>query len=476
MNLMRKRKLIFLIALLAPILLFASKPKYDIKVKINGLKDTVCFLGNYYGEKPYIIDTAKVDSKGFCEFKGDKELEGGMYLIILPSKKYFDIIIDKEQFFSLENDTTNFTQNIKIKGSPENVQFYDYWKFIAKEQKEAEPWSKALKRNKDNKDSAKIIEAKLNAIDGEIKKYKLDFMKDHPETFFAKVLKTSYEADLPEAPLLPNGRKDSNYIYRYYKQHYFDYVDFSDDRLIRTPSVFHSKIKQYITSVILQQPDTVIKEADSLIAKARANKEVFKYVVMYITNWAETSNIMGFDAIFVHMVEKYYMTNQAFWITPANLEKIITRAKILKNLLLGTPIPNVTAEDTNGTFITLYNVPAKYTVLYFWDPTCGHCQKETPKLKALYDSIKTKGFEVYAFCSGNNVNEWKKYVKENKLSWINVMDVQNTTGYHTTYDIYSTPVIYLIDENKKILAKRLSADQLKEFMDRQFRIDGKVKK
>jgi peroxiredoxin len=187
---------------------------------------------------------------------------------------------------------------------------------------------------------------------------------------------------------------------------------------------------------------------------------------------------MGFDAIFVHMVEKDYNTNQAYWVNPSNLEKMTNRAKVLKGLLLGNKIPNVTMEDTNNVYVTLYNVQAKYTILYFWDPTCGHCQKETPKLVSMYDSLKAlnRGVEVYAVCADPNLKkEWKKYIKEHKLDWINVMDMQNVTGFHTTYDIYSTPVVYLLDENKVILAKRLSIEQLKEFLERLFKKDAKQK-
>jgi peroxiredoxin len=455
--------------MMMPVLLIAGKPKFCIKVKFNGLADTTCYLGNYYGDKQYIKDTARIDSKGNCVFQGDEELSGGIYFIVLPSKKYFEIIINKEPFFSVESDTIDFADHMKIKGSEENQLFYEYLRYINVKQKEDEPLRNSLKKTKD-KDSLDQLQKKHDAIEKEVQKYKLDFIDKHPETFLAKVFKSSYEPELPEAPLLANGKKDSVFIYRYYKKHFLDYIDFSDDRILRTP-IFHNKLKQYFTTLVIQHPDSIIKEADLIINLARANKEMFKYVVWYVTNWSETSNIMGFDAIFVHMVEKYYMTNQAFWVSASNLEKINNRAKVLKNLLLGGKIPNITAQDTNGVYVTLYNVKAKYTILYFWDPDCGHCQKETPKLIALLDSLKNKNVAVYALCATQKFDEWKKYIIENKLNWINVMDIQGTTGYKTTYDIYSTPVVYLLDENKKILAKRLSADQVRDFLNMQIKKD-----
>ncbi len=476
MVMVRKSLLPLLLALFFISFSFAGKPLYDIKVNIKGLKDTVCYLGNYYGDKQYIKDTAKVDSKGQCEFKGNEALPGGIYLIITPAKKYFEIIVDKEQFFSVETDTNNFIGKMKIKGSTDNELFYEYLKFVDAKQLEAAPLREQYKKIKNNKDSSKTIQDKLTAIEKDVQNYKLKYIADYPQTMLAVVFRSSQEPEVPKAPLLPGGKKDSVFVYRYYKKHFFDNIDFNDDRILRTP-IFHAKIKQYITTLVIQMPDSIIPEADSIISKGRNNKEIFKYLVWYFTNWSETSEIMGFDAIFVHMVDKYYNANQAYWVTPANLEKITTRAKILKNLLLGVKIPNITAQDTNNVFVTLYNVQSPFTVLYFWDPTCGHCQKETPKLKNLYDSInkKVKNVEVYAVCTDPKLQDWKKYIIEHQLNWINVMDMQNTTGYHTTYDIYSTPVIYLLDKNKTILAKRLSVEQLEEFLDREINKEKKKK-
>ncbi len=458
----------FLIALflMFQIISFAGKPVYSIKVKFLNLKDTICYLGNYYGDKSVIKDTGRVDSKGICTFQGDEKLPGGIYLIITPSKKYFEFLFDRDMNISFEADTTDFVNTLKIKGSPDNQLFYEYLRFISKKSKDAEPLRLEIKKHSKNADSLKMLTDQMTIIDKEVKKYKLDFIAQHPDCLLSSVFNASWEPDLPEAPLLQNGKRDSAYIYRYYKQHYLDKINFTDDRLLLTP-VFHPKLKTYLTQLTIQMPDSVIAAADYLIEKTKDNKEMFKYIVWYITNYSETSNIMGFDAIFVHMVEKYYMTNKAFWVSAANLDKIVSRAKILKNLLLGAKTPNLTVQDTSYVYQTLYNIKSKYTVLYFWDPTCGHCQKETPKLVDLYNKLHNKGVEVFALCTDPNLEEWKKYIIEHKLNWINVMDMQNITGFHSIYDIFSTPVIYLLDENKVILAKRLSVEQLEGFLEKQ---------
>ena len=120
-----------------------------------------------------------------------------------------------------------------------------------------------------------------------------------------------------------------------------------------------------------------------------------------------------------------------------------------------------------------HDVKAKLTILVFWDPGCGHCKKVIPKLYELYGKYKSKGVEVYAVCTVQDTTEWKNYIKEHHLDWINVHDKYNYTNFHHIYDIYSTPVIYLLDDIKKILAKRLGVEDLEGFMERALKIERK---
>jgi hypothetical protein len=72
-----------------------------------------------------------------------------------------------------------------------------------------------------------------------------------------------------------------------------------------------------------------------------------------------------------------------------------------------------------------------------------------------------------------DVDEWKKFLKEQKIEdWLNVADISfddegnplANSDWRDKYDIYSTPVVYLLDKEKRILAKRINHDQLKEII------------
>ena len=440
---------------------------HEIKIKVKGFAPgTSCILGTYYGDKQYIKDSAKVDANGELVFKGKEKYPQGVYLLIPDDKKYFDLVMDENQHFSLETDTTDYVLNMKVKGSEENNFFFSYQKFITTQQKLIEPLRNLLNKTKD-KDSIKTITNQILKVDTAVTNYKKDFAKSNPESFIAKLFTAMEEPEIPEAPTLPNGKKDSLFPYHYYKAHFFDNIDFSDERLLRSP-IFHPKIKQYMDKMTVQMPDSLNVSADYLIEKARSNPEVFKWMVYWLTLTYETSKLMGMDAVFVHIVEKYYVTNQAYWVDSTQLSKIVNRAYTLNPILLGKKSPPISMIDSTGKTINLYDVKGKYTVVVFWDEDCGHCKKEIPKLRDLYENkLKALGVKVYAIASEDKVKEWKKFIIDNKLNWINVHEPDNYKRAVTKkiYDIISTPYIYLLDENKIIKAKHIDSDQVLEIID-----------
>lgn len=467
MNTFYKNTIALLVAF-SPLATLATETEgHDIKITVKGFKEgTTCILGNYHGDKQYIKDSAKVGPNGEIIFKGKDKYPEGIYLLIPDNKKYFDLVMDENQHFTLESDTIDYVNHMKVKGSEENNFFYSYQKFIVTQQRLVEPLRAALKTTKD-KDSVKIITDKVTKIDTDVRDYKKNFVKNNPKSFIAKLFTAMEDPVIPETPTLANGKKDTLFPYHYYKAHFFDNIDFTDDRLLRSP-IFHPKVKQYMDKMTAQIPDSINIAADYLVEKARNNPEIFKWMVYWLTLTYESSKIMGMDAVFVHMVEKYYVTNQAYWVDSAQLAKITERAYILNPILIGKKAPPITMIDSTGKTISLYDVKAKYTIAIFWDVDCGHCKKEIPKLQELYtNKLKGKGIEVYAISSENKDKDWRKFIREHQLHWINVRQPDDYKRAVTKkiYDIYSTPFIYLLDENKIIRAKHIDVDQLGDLID-----------
>ena len=446
---------------------------YRIQLTIPDFADTTMYLANYYGEKTYMADTAMSDASGKAVFEGKEPLPGGVYILAIGKSRVLEFIINKEQEFQMSTSGPDFVENMKVSGSPENTLFFEYMRFNGSKFKEVQPIQTELKELPTDDARAKELRDQLVSIDEEVDAYKKDLIAKNPGTFLASFFNAMQEVKVPETPVLPNGRKDSTFAYRYYKSHYWETTDLTDNRLIRTP-IFHGKIERYFDKVLVQSVDTIIAEADKVIEASRPDKEMFKYLVWHLTIKYETSKVMGFDEVFVHLVDKYYRTGDAYWVNETVKKNITERADLLKPILLGRVAPNLIMLDTNRVPVSLHNVQSRYTVLLFWDTDCGHCKKETPKLKKFYEEEGAKyGIEVFAVCTDTSYAKMKKYVRESGWKWINVNGPRTLTGdYHDTYDIYSTPVIYLLDEKKKIIAKRLLSDQLADFIRHHAELDA----
>ncbi len=470
MNFLKKTCILAAMVLMIVPQSIAQNNGYNIKITVEGVRDSLIYLANYFGDKQYIKDSTHADINGSFTFKGKEALPGGIYLVVLPAKKYFEVIVDKKQQFNMRTKMADPIAHMNVDGSEENKQFYVYLNFVQGKQKELEPIRMAYERVKENNpDSAEYYRSKLSDIDLEVKNYKLDYIKKYPDQFISKVFLASSEPEVPEAPKNVQGQVDSTFAYKYYKEHYWDHIDLQDDRLIRTP-VYHNKLVSYMKNLTPQIPDSIIESAEYLLNKTKGTKDLFKYTIHYITYTYETSNVMGMDAVFVHMVDTYYKPEIVTWIDSTQLYKITERAKVLRPILIGKPAPNLVMKDLNNQWRSLKDVKAKYTVVYFWDPDCSHCKKVTPLAIEYYHKVKNKGVEFYAVCTEVELDKWRIYIKEHNLDWINVADPEFRTNFRYYYDLISTPMIYLLDENKHIIMKRIGVETLEQYLNDKLQI------
>jgi thiol-disulfide isomerase/thioredoxin len=282
------------------------------------------------------------------------------------------------------------------------------------------------------------------------------------------------EPEVPSAAQHPGGKYDSLYAYQYYKQHYWDGVQFSDARLVRTP-VFEQKLDKYYKELVVPVPDSIIKEVDKMMSQAVREPEMYKYLLNYFVQQYINPQYMGLDAVFVHLFEKYINNNPAVdWYDEKQQKYIQDRAYSLMANLVGLPAQNLVMVDTAGKKTELYSINAPFTVLCFWDPTCGHCKEMVPKLDSIYQKKwKAKGIKIVGVMVDGGKENWTKYIREQKLDWIHIYQTQadrdaeyaaSKPNYRQLYDVYQTPVLYLLDKEKRIIAKKLDQNQIDDLI------------
>ena len=121
-------------------------------------------------------------------------------------------------------------------------------------------------------------------------------------------------------------------------------------------------------------------------------------------------------------------------------------------------------QDANSRPRSMYDIKNKYTILFIFDPECGHCKTETPKLVSLYKK-KRFDLEVYAVSADTSMQKMKAYIKDMNMPWITVNGPRTYVGpYQNLYDAQTTPSLYVIDTKKKIIGKKIPADKLEDFL------------
>jgi thiol-disulfide isomerase/thioredoxin len=164
--------------------------------------------------------------------------------------------------------------------------------------------------------------------------------------------------------------------------------------------------------------------------------------------------------VFVYLVENYHMKGDAYWMDNETLNKYIDRAQKIAPNVIGNLAPELKMVDTAGKPISLSSINSKYTLLIFWAPDCGHCQAEMPKIDSLYKAadLKKKGVTIYAVKTNGADDDklWKDFIKQHNLQyWTNVNDPEHKSAYKSQYDVYATPMIYLLDDKKIIRGKKI---------------------
>ncbi|MDD4673548.1 MAG: redoxin domain-containing protein [Bacteroidales bacterium] len=461
-----QRTLIVIVSIL--FVFSVSAQDYRIEVKVDGLKDSTLQMGYYFGEKTLLADTAPVNSNGVAVFKGDSLLPRGMYFVVLPNS-YFELLITDNQQFSVSTTLENVAKDLVFTNSSENTAFTKYRTFLAQKQG---VMSKLQKRAQSQKeDGGEVKQNLLDSIalvDNEVKSMWDATIKANPETLLSEIIRTLKPVEFPDFNI-PDDAPNADSLrwitsIRYNQEHYFDNVNFSEAGLIRTP-FFQDRIDNYFDRVLIPVADTVIPYANSVIERAQANDDMYRFIVTHLFSKYSNSSIMGMDAVFVNIAENYFLSGKTPWITQETKTKIAERVANLKPNLIGEVAPNLKMRDLDGSLHELGKVDAKIMVIYFWDTNCSFCKKTSPALKKLYQKYKSKGFNVFAVYTQGEPDKWEEYIEKNELDWINVWDPMRTTNYHKLYDIYSTPVIYVLDKDKKIIAKRIGIESLERFIE-----------
>lgn len=408
------------------LMLFPLWGAAQIKLNTKNYSGDV-ILAKYVQGKPYVVDTIK----GKGSYTHTKPLDKGIYLFLL-GQKYFEFPVGSDQSFTLSVDGSKelFT-TLHINGSIDNTKFQEFLNLKEQEQKDG------------------FIEEKLASI---------------RDPFFSAYLKALM-------PVTCNLENDTAAFY-YSRKHYWDNTDLTISALLNSPLV-SGKMDYYFKKMFVQQPDTIIRAMTEFMHLPMADS-VKQAALSFLLPYTFEHKTMGMEKSFVWLAENYFIDKQIDWLD-AELSKSIKEQYYLnKFCLVGDKAHNLSLTRADETPFNLYEQNGDYTLVLFYDISCGSCKKMVNELNEKASELFLKGVDIVALNTEINEPEWHNYISKQGIEdWINVMDLHGDSSYPTTYGVNVTPMIYLLDKDKTIIGKKLTVNQVLSLIEYQQNITSK---
>jgi len=461
---MKIKTVLFIISIIFTSQILAQN--YEISIEVENLKDSTIYLGHHFGTGYFIDDSVKLNSKGTAIFKGNEQLPGGIYFILLGKGKYFDFLLDKSQVFSIKCDTTNFLNTVRFRNSFQNYKFFSYQRYLKNTYKLVSLLKEKQKSYINNLDTLMMIEKQISITNNKMYLKKEEIVNEHPDSLISVIIKSSIQIVPPPGEVDTSGNLiDSLYEYHYFKKHYFDNIDFNDERLLRS-SIIVNKIYEYLNRLTAPNIDSTINSTNFIISKSKVNSKVYKYVISMLFDMYRRSRMITDENVFVYIAENYYLKDKTPWISDKFKEVLKKNVELRKPNLVGEIAPEIEMENEKGKTVSLNEIQNRHVIVYFYNTACSICEKVTPDMNNFYKIIKDRGVSIIGVFTGEDKKEWLKYISEKGLTnWVNVWDANNKSKYRELFNINGTPMIFLLDEDRKILAKKITVEQLMKYFN-----------
>jgi len=425
--------------------------------EIKGLaesKGTISFLR---GETSYKLDTVSAKYPGIFTYTFNKDKNhSGFYRLTFGKNKWLDFVYDKDDI-EIITSSENIFDSLKIKKSESNKLYFSFIKLNKEYKTKSELLLLMLARYPKDDDFYDVIKGKLINLQTEYFNFVNETSQTNPNSFIAKYIKS---AQLAITDINLPAEKQLSYL----KSHALDYVDFSNSDLMFSDA-FTNKSIEYLTYYRNPQlPKELLEKefsvaVDTILNKAKVNSFVYKQVTEYLVDGFRK---FGFDYVIDYIVDNYVIKDD-LCLDSKLTTSIQRRMDQAKNLKIGAIAANIKMPDENGKQIDMSKIEAKKILVIFYASWCPHCNELLPQISELYNNTKERSFEVIAISIDTNKTDWMNFITRNKFKWINACDLKGwSSPAANEYYLYATPSLFVIDNQRKIIAKPYLIEDIKK--------------
>ncbi len=499
-----------LIALLIPLCSISiyAQEVYTLKGIAKDMAGKKVGLLDFYGDKNRSVSSTTVDKNGLFQFPFNEDSPVGMYRLSFEKGRHVDVIFNRNDIeLSITNPNVqagrySLIDGIEVLSSGDNRLYYDFLRTLDLRRKRTVLLNqlKLLYIPSKNKDKASgqdttgvpesgtgsfhsQIEVELGNLHQGFEAYIQQLIDNNPDSYAAKIIKTMktpvLKAKVSVGDLSGDGQRE------WLREHFWDGVDLFDASLLHTP-VIPSKVSEYISLYNDNRMDRVeqemafIEAVDDILFRAQADETVFSVVLDLITRKFEKSE---YELVLTYITENYILSDSGC----EDSEKVVSedragelrdKVETIKKMAVGNIAPDIDMPQqgffdlkiaegavvpASGSQMRLSNINAEYTLILFWASWCPHCPSVLSALKGIYNEYRDKGLEVLAISIDKERTAWQNAITKGQYRWINYSELNGWDGKAAKeYGVWSTPRMYLLDSDKRIVAKPATAEELIE--------------
>jgi len=394
----------------------------------------------------YVANT-QMDEKGNFQFDLDSTATQGMYRLVyaLPQEEFnFDIIYNAKEDVSL---IFNAETGVDFKASVENTLMSSYTNSMSLISQSIGDFY-----NQQSQDSSALM-----SIFRTQKETQLEYEKAAEGTIVSDFIKAN-------KPYVPKSYEDIATYITNIKKHFFDYVDFNNETL-QSSNFLIDRVSNYVfgmASTNEDENDIYKRNIDEVYSAMKKAQPEIKSTLLEII-WQQMVDT-NFDSVANYISDKYLIK------LAESLKdtELVNGLKQFKSLSIGNKAPEFDVfieENGERTPISMYDldVAEKY-ILVFWSSSCSHCLQEIPQLQAHLKSLNNPDYKVIAVGLEDDTYLWEREIAKYP-EFLHVLGMgkwENKIG--NSYNVNATPTYFVLDSEKKILAKPYDISALKEYI------------
>ncbi|MFC2100387.1 thioredoxin-like domain-containing protein [Bacteroidota bacterium] len=433
--------------------LMAYNQDYIIKGKINDLPDQKIYFSSFHGDKNIKIDTITTSKEGSFEYHIPSKLPTGMYRINMLFDQKFELILNGENIV-FETSFNDPSGKMVISESEENAVYYNFLQLDNNLQLKLELLTPIIDFYPDDDDFFKKSQRHYEEMQETYSKKVEHLIMEHNHTLASRI------AMIARTPRLPASLKTEQRM-DYLKAHFFDHTDFTDSALIKS-NAYINKAIDYLTLYANpnftkeQLEKQYIKAIDIILSYAVVCNEVYDFLLEYFVNGFEKYN---FELVLDHISLNYSPSNKCE--NKERKSQLEKRLESYQKLVRGNKVPEIISKDQERNPIILSELKSNYTLVVFWATWCPHCKSLLPEIKKSCDILSADEIKILAVSLDTLQNDWLSFIKSFTGNWVHCSDLKGWNSKAADdYSIYATPTMFLLDINKKILAKPVTYNEL----------------